>query len=34
MLRHISVEEKELLRVLGADYSRYQRSTRLVPGLW
>lgn len=35
MLRRISVEEKELLRVLGTDYSRYQKSTRrLVPGLW
>lgn len=35
MLRRISVEEKELLRVLGTDYSRYQESTRrLVPGLW
>jgi len=35
MLRRISVEEKELLRVLGADYSQYQKSTRrLVPGLW
>lgn len=35
MLRRISVEEKELLRMLGTDYSRYQKSTRrLVPGLW
>ncbi len=35
MLRRISVEEKELLRVLGTDYSRYQKCTRrLVPGLW
>lgn len=35
MLRRISVEEKELLRVLGTDYSRYQKSTRrLVPCLW
>jgi protein-S-isoprenylcysteine O-methyltransferase Ste14 len=35
MLRRISVEERELLRVLGADYSQYQKSTRrLVPGLW
>ena len=35
LLHRISVEEKELLRVLGPDYSRYQKSTRrLVPGLW
>jgi protein-S-isoprenylcysteine O-methyltransferase Ste14 len=35
MLRRISVEEKELLHVLGTDYSEYQKSTwRLVPGLW
>jgi protein-S-isoprenylcysteine O-methyltransferase Ste14 len=35
MLRRIRVEENELLRVLGTDYSQYQKSTRrLVPGLW
>ena len=35
LLRRISVEEKELLHVLGTDYLRYQKSTRrLVPGLW
>lgn len=35
LLRRISVEEKELLRVLGTDYSQYQKRTRrLVPGLW
>jgi protein-S-isoprenylcysteine O-methyltransferase Ste14 len=35
MLRRISVEERELLRVLGTNYSQYQKRTRrLVPGLW